>query len=61
MMIFDPGFDGGGGFGAGNEGEAGVKYGISASSKGAVRCLIPTASGKIVAAGEDGKLLIFSF
>ena len=44
----------------GYSGEVGLKYGIGVSEKGAVRCLLPVGQ-RVVAAGEDGKLLVFSF
>ena len=45
----------------GYSGEIGLKYGIGASEKGAVRCLLPVGQSSIVAAGEDGKILVFSY
>ena len=38
-----------------------LKYGIQASSSGAVRCIVPVGNGSVAAAGEDGKILIFSY
>lgn len=45
----------------GHSGEIGLKYGVGASGQGAVRCILPVGGRKVVAAGEDGKILVFSY
>lgn len=42
------------------DGSSALKYGLGASSQGAVQT-ITCVAGKIVAAGEDGKVLIFAY
>lgn len=46
----------------GNSGDIGLKYGIGASERGAIRCVLPLkSSNKIAACGEDGKILVIDY